>query len=108
MPENSPEKLLFERHQEMLEENTEKLHECTESANVFTADRTQVVNWTRITERFLQSVLDNYVDGVVVPTQVASSVDVEQIDRWLRPAAAAAEGEKKEAEVKTVVLKGKK
>ncbi len=83
MPEHSPEKLLFERHQEMLEENTEKLHECTEGQNVFTADRTQVVNWTRITERFRKSLLDSYIDGMSAGAHDESAVPLEQIDRWI-------------------------
>eukprot|EP01034_Spumella_vulgaris_P031118 gene31118-38455_t len=40
MPENSPEKLLFERH--------------------------QVVNWTRITEKFRNAILDNFMDGQMI------------------------------------------
>lgn len=47
----------------MLEENTEKLHGAAEQKNVLCIDRTQVVNWTRITEKFRASILDNFVDG---------------------------------------------
>ncbi len=84
LPEKSQEKLLFDRHQEMLEENTERLHECTEGKNVFTADRTQVVNWTRITEQFRRALLDSYVDGVNTDS-VGDPESVEDIGRWLRP-----------------------
>lgn len=47
----------------MLEENTEKLHGAAEQKNVLVIDRAQVVNWTRITEKFRTSILDNFVDG---------------------------------------------
>ncbi len=40
----------------MLEKNTEKLHEYTEK-NVDQVDRTHVVNLTRITEKFMTSLL---------------------------------------------------
>jgi ariadne-1 len=40
--DGTPDKQLFEHHQEMLEKNTERLHECTEQP-LETIDRTQVV-----------------------------------------------------------------
>jgi ariadne-1 len=60
----SPEKQLFEHHQELLEKNTEKLHEYTEQA-LDAIDRTQVVNLTRVTERFMASLLASMAGGVV-------------------------------------------
>lgn len=41
LPDGSPEKRLFEHHQEMLEKNTERLQEYTE-LNLDLIDRTQV------------------------------------------------------------------
>ena len=41
LADNSPEKHLFEHHQEMLEKNTERLHEFTEMP-LDMIDRTQV------------------------------------------------------------------
>jgi ariadne-1 len=60
----SPEKQLFEHHQEMLEKNTERLHEYTEQP-LDAIDRTQVVNLTRVTERFMASLLSTMAGGVV-------------------------------------------
>lgn len=40
----------------MLEKNTEKLHEYTEK-NIDQVDRTQVVNLTRVTDKFMASLL---------------------------------------------------
>jgi hypothetical protein len=68
-----PERRLFEDHQQRLEEHTEKLHECTEGKNVFTADRTQVVNWTRITERFRNAILENFLDGEMLGGEAGAS-----------------------------------
>jgi ariadne-1 len=68
-----PERRLFEDHQQRLEEHTEKLHECTEGKNVFTADRTQVVNWTRITERFRSAILENFLDGEMLGGEAGAS-----------------------------------
>ena len=45
-----------QHHQEMLEKNTEKLHEYTEKT-IDQVDRTHVVNLTRITEKFMTSLL---------------------------------------------------
>mmetsp|Transcript_26231 Transcript_26231/g.25078 ORF Transcript_26231/g.25078 Transcript_26231/m.25078 type:complete len:353 (-) Transcript_26231:167-1225(-) len=60
----SIEKELFEHHQELLEKNTEKLHEYTEY-KLEVVDRTQVVNLTRVTEKFMASLLTTVVNGVV-------------------------------------------
>lgn len=62
MQEGDLDKRLFEHHQEMLEKNTERLHEMTEQA-LDLIDRTQVVNLTRITDRFLQSLLGKMSDA---------------------------------------------
>lgn len=65
--DSSPEKQLFEHHQEMLEKNTEKLHEYTEQP-LDQLDRPQVVNLTRVTERFMASLLASMTGGVVSMT----------------------------------------
>lgn len=62
--DKSPEKQLFEHHQEMLEKNTEKLQEYTEQ-KLDDLDRTQVVNLTRVTEKFMESLLASTTGGVV-------------------------------------------
>jgi len=49
-------KQLFEHHQEMLEKNTEELSEYTELP-LESMDRTRVVNLTRVTEKFMSSLL---------------------------------------------------
>jgi hypothetical protein len=64
LTENSPEKKLFEYQQEMLEKNVERLHEYTEKP-ISQIDRTQVVNLTRVTEKFLSSLLQNMTGGIV-------------------------------------------
>jgi len=64
LPDGSPEKQLFEHHQEMLEKNTERLQEYTE-LNLDLIDRTQVVNLTRVTEKFMSSLLASMTGGVV-------------------------------------------
>ena len=64
LEDDSPEKQLFEHHQELLEKNTEKLHEYTEQS-LEAIDRTQVVNLTRVTERFMASLLASMTGGVV-------------------------------------------
>lgn len=50
------EKRLFEHHQEMLEKHTETLHHYTEMS-LDNLDRTQVVNLTRVAEKFMSSLL---------------------------------------------------
>lgn len=62
--DGTPEKKLFEYQQEMLEKNVEKLHEYTEKP-VLQVDRTQVVNLTRVTEKFLASLLQSMTGGIV-------------------------------------------
>jgi hypothetical protein len=64
LKDDTPEKQLFEHHQEMLEKNTERLHEHTEQA-LDSLDRTQIVNLTRVTEKFLSSLLNSITNGVV-------------------------------------------
>ena len=61
---DSPEKTLFEHHQEMLEKHTEKLHELTES-NLEKLDGSHVVNVTRITEKFLNGLLATCSGGFI-------------------------------------------
>jgi len=64
LEDNTPEKQLFEHHQEMLEKNTDTLHEFTEKP-LEDIDRTKVVNLTRVTERFASSLLSSIIGGVV-------------------------------------------
>jgi ariadne-1 len=64
LEDNSPEKQLFEHHQEMLEKNTEELQQQTEKS-MDQIDRTQVVNLTRVTEKFMQSLLCSMQGGIV-------------------------------------------
>lgn len=56
---------LFEHHQEMLEMNTEKLQEYSESKALESMDRGAVINLTRVTERFMSSLLANMAGGIV-------------------------------------------
>ena len=63
--DESPEKQLYEHHQEMLEKNTERLQEGTENIPLESLDRTQVVNMTRVTDRFMTSLLASMQGGVV-------------------------------------------
>jgi uncharacterized membrane protein YgcG len=72
LKDDTPEKQLFEHHQEMLEKNTERLHEYTEQP-LETMDRTQIVNLTRVTERFLSSLLNSITNGVVTLPNAADS-----------------------------------
>mmetsp|Transcript_205 Transcript_205/g.189 ORF Transcript_205/g.189 Transcript_205/m.189 type:complete len:508 (+) Transcript_205:201-1724(+) len=55
------EKQLFEYHQEMLEKNTEELSEYTELP-LESMDRSRVVNLTRVTEKFMSSLLAQMKD----------------------------------------------
>ena len=52
------EKRLFEYHQEMLEKHTETLHHYTEMS-LDNLDRTQVINLTRVAEKFMSSLLSS-------------------------------------------------
>jgi len=64
MRDNSSEKELYEHHQEMLEKHTERLSELTEKEGLHeSSDRTNVVNLTRITERFVNSMLSVMMEG---------------------------------------------
>eukprot|EP00600_Ochromonadales_sp_CCMP1393_P003405 CAMPEP_0174990518 /NCGR_PEP_ID=MMETSP0004_2-20121128/21372_1 /TAXON_ID=420556 /ORGANISM="Ochromonas sp., Strain CCMP1393" /LENGTH=664 /DNA_ID=CAMNT_0016244147 /DNA_START=79 /DNA_END=2073 /DNA_ORIENTATION=+ len=65
LDDSTGEKQLFEHHQEMLEKNTERLQEYTEKP-LEEIDRTQVVNLTRVTEKFMASLLASMTGGVVM------------------------------------------
>jgi ariadne-1 len=65
---------LFERHQEMLEENTERLQEFIETKKLKNLDRTELINYTRITERFRNSLLDDIHDEAALETMRADAV----------------------------------
>lgn len=69
----TPEKQLFEHHQEMLEKNTERLQEYTEQP-LDTIDRTEVVNLTRVTEKFMASLMGSMSGGVVMMDDSASTL----------------------------------
>jgi ariadne-1 len=60
----SPDKTLFEHHQEMLEKHTEMLHGLTETS-VEKLDSSHVVNVTRITEKFLAGLLATCQGGYI-------------------------------------------
>lgn len=64
LPDKSAEKELFEYHQEMLEKNTDKLQEYTEKS-LDAIDSAQVINLTRVTEKFMASLLSTITSGVV-------------------------------------------
>ena len=57
------EKRLFEHLQEHLEQSTEQLAELTE-APLEKMDRSQVVNFTRVTMQFLKNLLNGVEDGL--------------------------------------------
>ena len=73
MDENAPNKQLFERHQEMLEGNTEHLQELIETKNLKILDRTMLINYTRITEKFRNSLLDDIHDEAALEHGKADS-----------------------------------
>ncbi|CAM9276486.1 unnamed protein product [Ectocarpus sp. 8 AP-2014] len=61
--EKTPAKELFEHHQENLEKYTERLHELSESP-LEKIERTNVINYTRCTDRFCKSLLQSVQDGL--------------------------------------------
>jgi ariadne-1 len=65
LPDGTPEKGLFELHQEMLEKNTEKLYDYTQQPCVEKLDVQEVINMTRVTARFLDSLLESLHGGMV-------------------------------------------
>jgi ariadne-1 len=64
LADHTPEKQLFEYHQEMLEKHTEVLHEFTEKP-FDQIDRSMVVNETRVVQNFMASLLTSLSGGVV-------------------------------------------
>lgn len=62
--DSTPEKQLFEYHQEMLEKHTEVLHEFTEKP-FDQIDRSTVVNETRVVQNFMTSLLSSLSGGLV-------------------------------------------
>lgn len=62
MEDSAINRQLFERHQEMLEGNTEHLQELIETKKLKSIDRMELINYTRITERFRNSLLDDIHD----------------------------------------------
>jgi ariadne-1 len=73
--DRTAEKQLFEHHQEMLEKHTERLQEFTEKP-VEQLQRADVVNLTRVTERFLDALLQNMSGGVVRIDEVSRAAPV--------------------------------
>lgn len=65
LKDRTPEKTLFEHHQEMLEKNTERLQEFTEKP-LDQLNRADVVNLTRVTERFMAGLLASMSGGMVL------------------------------------------
>lgn len=66
LPEGSARKRLFEDHQEKLEKFTEHLSELSElNLEELGGDkRSEVVNYTRVTERFLKNLLRSVEEGL--------------------------------------------
>jgi len=64
LEDDTPEKQLFEHHQEMLEKHTEKLHELTETP-VEHLEHSHVVNVTRITDKFLTGLIATCNGGFI-------------------------------------------
>lgn len=63
MEEKTSAKELFEHHQENLEKYTEHLHELSELP-LDRINRTDVINFTRCTDRFCKSLLQSVKDGL--------------------------------------------
>merc|ERR1711871_1396157 len=61
--EESHEKTLFEYLQQQLEQSTEKLSELSEKL-LEEINRTDVVNYTRVTNTFMQNLLDGVANGL--------------------------------------------
>jgi len=62
-PHQTNQRERFEHHQEMLERFTENLSELSEK-NLQELDRTQIVNQTRVVDRFMKNVLQYVEDGM--------------------------------------------
>ena len=77
LTDSVPEKKLFEYHQEMLEKNTERLHEYTERPLEY-IDRSHVINLTRVTEKFMSSLLATMTGGVVTIDEASFNMITEQ------------------------------
>mmetsp|Transcript_15672 Transcript_15672/g.26277 ORF Transcript_15672/g.26277 Transcript_15672/m.26277 type:complete len:535 (-) Transcript_15672:219-1823(-) len=74
LPDSARNKQLFERHQEMLEVYTERLHEFAETKDLSLLDRVEVANYTATVERFRQSLLyDIHDDEIIAHAAAASS-----------------------------------
>mmetsp|Transcript_19765 Transcript_19765/g.32478 ORF Transcript_19765/g.32478 Transcript_19765/m.32478 type:complete len:570 (-) Transcript_19765:2669-4378(-) len=74
---NGPKKTLFEYNQAMLEGNTEKLSELSEM-DLSTMDRSEVINYTRVTGKFLTSLLEQVEsDGLALELNTAPPVSSE-------------------------------
>jgi len=60
----APKRELFEDQQEHLEKFTEKLSELTEKP-IDEIDRTEVINYTMVTEKFMLKILQSVRDGLI-------------------------------------------
>lgn len=69
---DGPEKSLFEHLQEMLEGSTEELSELLEQP-VEAMDRRQVVNYTRVTAKFLSQLLEGVDEGLMTGTGASAA-----------------------------------
>jgi ariadne-1 len=67
---DDPGKQLFEHHQEMLEKNTDRLQEYTEEP-LEKMDRGNIVNLTRVTEKFLESMLASATNDLIMGSDAA-------------------------------------
>lgn len=75
LQDKTAEKQLFEHHQEMLEKNTERLQECTEQ-KIELIDPSQVINLTRVTEKFMTRLLESMRGGIVQDASLADGSDL--------------------------------
>ena len=83
MDEQATNPLLFERHQEMLEGNTEHLQELIETKKLKTLDRTALINYSRITEKFRNSLLDdNHDEATLEPLKPLDSATKKHAAGW--------------------------
>ena len=72
LSDNTPEKELFEHHQEMLEKNTDRLHEYTEKP-VLELNGVDVLTLAKVTDKFMQSLKQIMSGGMIRLDEISSS-----------------------------------
>jgi ariadne-1 len=102
--DGTPIKQLFEHHQEMLEKNTEMLHEYTEKS-IELIDRTQVVNLTRVNEKFLAALLASMMNGSIIDESLDSNFGLNDMNN--NDIETNNENEEKQIEIKEKAVKTK-